>query len=513
MPTVPTSPLRVVPQAPAVDPRLFTQVPSVQEGLQMFEAGAKLPLILENIKHEKKRIKMENSKLDFAMSEAGRLQEQQGREMAMKAAALDIAAKQSAIAKDAAQTRLLESQASGDLAVLAQREAKAKADKAEADAEAAKLAAKTAAEGNKPLADVGVNYGEVQGVPTEGVGGEGAPLGDATLGDRLIAGSAVPEQPQQPPVNYVPSFTKTPDNQFAQLVNMPADSASINALATDMRNTAVARRFPFGVRVNNAEELTKLTERYKPSAPEDMSFGVDDNNFPIVAPVIKVDGKPVALAGPPRLDLSKRSTSQVKRDDKFAEALGETMGNPSLRANAAMNVQRLKTAAEVLSQTKDEFINGSRIIALLPESMQRLFAPEKSYARDQVRTVIQQQLRATLGAQFARVEGEMMMDRAFSPLFESELNLELIAQTAAVAESALNEAVRRELYFENNGGTLMGYKPSVDLSEGGEVTQQIKALIKQKPATLGTASSGDLNRIAGKLTKLRSELQKRSQLP
>ena len=83
----PTSPLRVFPQAVNFDVQGFMpQGDLFQKSMAAFEQGSKLPLLQEQIKHEKKRLRLENAKLDFAASEAGQQQEAAARRAAELAA-------------------------------------------------------------------------------------------------------------------------------------------------------------------------------------------------------------------------------------------------------------------------------------------------------------------------------------------------------------------------------------------------------------------------------------------
>ena len=263
MPTVPTSPLRVVPQAPAVDPRLFTQVPSVQEGLQMFEAGAKLPLILENIKHEKKRIKMENSKLDFAMSEAGRLQEQQQRDLALADAAATIKLKNAEAALKNAQA-------------------------------------------NPPLIDVG---GVTPAAPVEPVAPV-TPAPVAPLADETVVPPPEETPVVAPPANNIPSWmgpmtTATVSSINSLLPGTPAPQKAQAVQAQLVQQALAAQWKGIPMTVANGKALAdsraKLMEQYA-IKPGKYRF-TGDGETPLVADAIMVGDQPVALLTPPSVDV------------------------------------------------------------------------------------------------------------------------------------------------------------------------------------------------------------------
>jgi hypothetical protein len=424
MAVVPTSPIRVFPQAVNINPADFAGPDPVE--LEKF------PLLRENIKHEQLRLKLEQDKLKFAMSEAGR-QEQ-------------------ALASD-----------------LAKRKAVAEVAKAEAEAR-----------GMQPL--TGADLSSVLG-PL----GLTAPAPDSLEREQtvepfrapqvsLLEDSGVTPAPAAPtsPV-YQPAFSVDPAARF--LVATDSVQSHIN-----QKILAQVPSIAAGARVANLPEVAQKVAALKESLQPrpDRHPEIDERGIPVYWDVIKVGDDVVEITSDPRVnveELYRRRPAQKVADEGFAKRVAETP--EAQTANARQNINRLMRAAEYLAEAEasPNPLDQTRLTGLLPPSALKLLSPNKAKAINAMRTVIQQSLRETLGAQFARVEGEMMMDRAFDPLFDAEANFELIRDALSVAESAMQERNAAGLYFRNNG-TLAGFEPSSGLidPEGSPNMQMIEKL-------------------------------------
>jgi hypothetical protein len=97
-----------------------------------------------------------------------------------------------------------------------------------------------------------------------------------------------------------------------------------------------------------------------------------------------------------------------------------------------------------------------------PGTFTSLVGGDRAKALNNVRAVIQQSLRETLGAQFAASEGERMMKTAFDPLFDAKANFDLIADQVRLLETAARDQERAFNYYSTNG-TIFGFKPKSDL--------------------------------------------------
>ena len=439
----PTSPHRILPQPVTVDVQDFMpQGDLFQQSMEAYEKGSKLPLLLEEIKHEKKRIKVENSKLDFALSEAGRMQQAEERRRAQMLA----------------------------------------------DAELKKLQYEALEARNKALGSEIVNRGgnntgsgvsltSATTTPTTPAPNEepnvppltNESVFDETYGDRMIRSTSEIEvladaaPPPEESLVYVPKI------RTADTINLPALEGEVGSRNVDRYAQMLVReqlRFEFppfvGPRKDEAEynqnmrkRMFELQEKYTPV--EGVKKFKDTNGLPISLPVIKVGNQIVDIVGPPYLDTDRLTKAHIKRDEEF-QKMRDTQKFVSDRVTRDSNLERLMNAAQHLVTAKDSWnpADSRLAAAILPDSVRNLFGSDREKARNEARTVIQQQLRATLGAQFAFKEGEQMLDRSFNLLFDDAHNLGMLKDAAQNIITVSREYDRALKYYDSNQ-TLAGF--------------------------------------------------------
>lgn len=122
---------------------------------------------------------------------------------------------------------------------------------------------------------------------------------------------------------------------------------------------------------------------------------------------------------------------------------------------------RMEQKAEVLYDALDalkQYDPGdpTRIMGLLPDSIRDLVDDSKPI-EDQVKSVIQQSLRDTLGAQFAEKEGQQILDRAYNPRRSMAENIKSIEREIAYIKGHVDSRKGQMKYFEDNR-TLKGWK-------------------------------------------------------
>jgi len=141
-----------------------------------------------------------------------------------------------------------------------------------------------------------------------------------------------------------------------------------------------------------------------------------------------------------------------KLDQEFAKETSDYLsGGASV---AASNVARLDNAIEQLSARDD--LSGPAAGAL-PIAVRSVVNPRSAAVQQQVQNAIQESLKATLGAQFARVEGEQLLDRAFDPRQQEQENIRRVSIVAATLRDQLDRKQEMVDYFTANG-TLRGYE-------------------------------------------------------
>jgi hypothetical protein len=433
----------------AVDVQGFMpQTNLFKEGMDAFQTGAKLPLLLEQIKHEKKRIKMENAKLDYAASEAGQQAENQKRMLEMDA----VRAK---IERDQAEINKLQAEAQGAAIV----------DRGVSLGDAVSRPATPLADAQITTASEGLNLVD------EGLD---SPRPFTFTGDaaRLMAPGveAVTPPAVTPPAvaddYYVPVFAsgRRGDPLAALQGQIPAMTNDDPVeYGREKLLDRLNREFPpyRGPRKDEAayndKKRVRALELEKEFTPVDATISVrDDRGVPLAIPVRNVGGEVVQILGEPYIDVNGLSKAQQKKDETFAAAQSDPQ-YVSNQVTRDINIERLLTAGQYLIEAKNNWNpTDTKIAGFLPESVRQLFGSDREKARNEARTVIQQQLRATLGAQFAFKEGEMMLNRGFNILFDDETNLGLLRSAAQTILTISREQDRAQRYEAANG-TLAGF--------------------------------------------------------
>lgn len=450
MPVVPTSQIRVVPQAPRVDVGAFIPPPNPTGGMDLFANAAKLPLMFEQIALEKDRNKLEAQKIKLAEKEAQYMANNYERFKQAELQAADFKRRQ-AEAELAGQ--LLKNDAlrtENQLNAPATVETVAGAFGANAAAEEAPLADETVVAAEEmpasPLAAEAPQF-NVMGNPPVAAAAQAAPAVEA------------PET-----FEYKYNLTNLPALPNVKMVNGSPDYNPIVEDELKKRTLAYLGANPTNKAVREVQkEQFKWRDELTPTPSELRT--VDANRIPIVLPVVKVGDKTVDVIGEPRIDIETLHKNKAieKADIEFSTRYAQT--TEAQRANAKLNIERLLRASEYLAEAEKGSgpLDPTRLAFLFPPGvLTSLVGGDRAKALNDVRSVIQQSLRETLGAQFAQNEGERMMKTAFDPLFDAEANFKLISDQIRLLETAARDQDRAFNYYGTNG-TIFGFKPKSDL--------------------------------------------------
>lgn len=476
MPAVPTSQIRVVPQAPRVEIGAFVPKVDPTGGLGAFSEAAKLPLFFEQLNIEKEKNKLERNKLKLAEMEANYMAQNYERIQQGKLEEAELQRQE----------------------LLSRIEAnKAAARKSNAEAE-----------GNRPLTqeerDALSRTGQAPSVPAAGGGG--------VLAEETITGTTTPV--------VAPTFTVTtgqPDEMakpkpvvpktrqeliyrptvstLAALPNVPVINGTpdfTNVIEQEaQRQINLLPPMPARLTVNEAskwetkrkEDIAAIRQKLEPQTSEER--GLDDNNLPFVMPVVKV-GNVVVDRGDPILDrdtLLKNKAIETG-DVEFKKRMAQmTEGN---RALQKQNVNNLVQAAELLAnwETNGGFLDWTKIGTFLGyPKLSELASQDPELAANKVRQVVQQSSREILGGQFTERESRDLTNRAFNPLFDAEANFDLIANNLRVLQTAIRDQDEALAYFDANS-TLAGFQPKSELIaiDGSPQLQRIAELANQATA-------------------------------
>ena len=128
----------------------------------------------------------------------------------------------------------------------------------------------------------------------------------------------------------------------------------------------------------------------------------------------------------------------------------------NMGGQAAVNSKIKKLEDSIVELEKDGDLTGW-IKGSLPESLKALFNSKGLSTKEAVESVIQENLRETLGAQFAQKEGEMFMARGYNDKLG---DVENAKRVRALLKEIKDRAKARNQsfgYFKDNG-TMKGYE-------------------------------------------------------
>jgi hypothetical protein len=185
----------------------------------------------------------------------------------------------------------------------------------------------------------------------------------------------------------------------------------------------------------------------------------------------------IALKRPPGTTVQnilggdKLTPGQAKVDEKYADDYVQwTMGGGQ---DAAAQIAQLKPVIQALEEGKP--ITGVPV-AVQPDLLLAMTNPKALQSREQVEEVVQRNLRAILGPQFTKEEGDRLIARAFNPKLPPEENSKRLRRLFLQMSAATEQRNAAAAYYEENG-TLRGFKgkrPSVqdfyNAMEGGAAT-------------------------------------------
>ena len=125
-------------------------------------------------------------------------------------------------------------------------------------------------------------------------------------------------------------------------------------------------------------------------------------------------------------------------------------------ADAQKGVDQLKGVVADLEAGKE--LTGTLGARFLPDSARAIVDPDSLDAQQLVEEVVQRNLRLVLGAQFTEREGERLIARAFNPSLKPEANAKRLRRLFTAMERGLQARIEAAQYFEENNGSLMGYR-------------------------------------------------------
>jgi len=172
-------------------------------------------------------------------------------------------------------------------------------------------------------------------------------------------------------------------------------------------------------------------------------------------------------------------------------------GNPGEADTAGV----LKTNVDALGKTSALRDGYNRATGLLPDMFKDIINPGLADVEATSRSAVLSRLRATLGAQFTKDEGERIFSQTFNPRLPAEMNQKRIARLSLVlGEMGKHRALSID-YFRKNG-TLKGFTGQSKVTR-----DQVMQMVDQDtsgdtaPVSTGAPSAPNTAATGGKRSK------------
>ena len=181
-----------------------------------------------------------------------------------------------------------------------------------------------------------------------------------------------------------------------------------------------------------------------------------------------------------------RSKGQEKFDIETADDLQKwnTVGRGTLDSS----VQKLTEAAKILEKSRKAGGVGvsGPTIGLVPDKVLPIVSADAQNVKELVQYVAGLDLRQVLGGQFAFQEGENLLKRTYNPSLPEEINLRRINLLITQLKRAGQAREKALEYFQNNNGSMAGYKGKIFTHPSELMTQSdlagIDKEVNQKPS-------------------------------
>jgi len=142
------------------------------------------------------------------------------------------------------------------------------------------------------------------------------------------------------------------------------------------------------------------------------------------------------------------------------KALDETFAK-TLDGTSATQLSAARQDAASVASVLEKLESGERLtgplIGSIPEGLRALIYPESTQAQQLVEQVVQKNLRAILGGQFAQKEGEQLVKRAYNPKLTPQQNAARLRSLLLTLDAAAQSKQAQTDYFLNNNYSLRGY--------------------------------------------------------
>jgi hypothetical protein len=154
----------------------------------------------------------------------------------------------------------------------------------------------------------------------------------------------------------------------------------------------------------------------------------------------------------------------VKRANPLDKVYATQYGTDVLQGgnvDTTKNMSQLKDVQTRLESGKENLTGP--VLGMMPDSVKAYTNPAAVDAKNTVEEVVQRNLRAILGGQFAAKEGEQLIARAYNPSLPEAENAKRLGRLYTAMDEALKQKQAAASYFQENG-TMRGFQGKTQFS-------------------------------------------------
>ena len=169
---------------------------------------------------------------------------------------------------------------------------------------------------------------------------------------------------------------------------------------------------------------------------------------------------PVMSSSGTNINLGQGTGGWKKVNEKFGTEVNEWVLSGGF-TGAQANLIKIDDAIQQLEKSKDDLFGlTGKNVGIMPKGLRAIFNPDSADLEDNIRSIVYESLRQTLGAQFAEREGEKLIQASFNSMLSEEKNIvRLKRMRAKILEMAKAKQKAYE-YFQENEGDMSGYSGS-----------------------------------------------------
>lgn len=134
-------------------------------------------------------------------------------------------------------------------------------------------------------------------------------------------------------------------------------------------------------------------------------------------------------------------------------------------ANQLENLRKIDDVIATLEEAKEGGANITGAIGAIPKFIRSFTNPTSVAVEDDIKSIIFQSLRETLGAQFTEREGERLVQASFNILLDEDTNIKRLQRMKDTILEAAKAKENAAIYFRENNGDMSGYTAQTAFSE------------------------------------------------